>query len=376
MNHRHHIHCWLHHTHPPKCFNRKFLIQHLLVSWRTPSLSRSYLLIMNEVHSFVGFTISTTNLVQRRRGSSSRYIDRRHLSKEKKEELGYECVQGCTIAVEKNNGKWLAYSLAGDVKSDVKSPDGMVSSHLVTQYAARIPLCYGAGECWSVPSIRRFYLLSHLLESSMINLHNRLLSRWQGRQSPSVSIRNLIGRTRFEADSKQLVSWTLHAQVVIHILHPADYLPRPYSHLSSLRFHPRGMVPLRFYGYGCTSCVAMFLINVILLPRIVKITHGDPSLLRTSYRRRVLRFFDGYWPSCARACQVPSGCRLPWLAYSWWRLQLFMVILNLQDTGLQRICVPSLCFEVGAMAIMSMLSIRFRLSPQLNFLWWSRYYCP
>jgi len=132
---------------------------------------------MNEVHSFVGFTISTTNLVQRRRGSSSRYIDRRHLSKEKKEELGYECVQGCTIAVEKNNGKWLAYSLAGDVKSDVKSPDGMVSSHPVTQYAARIPLCYGAGECWSVPSIRRFYLLSNLLESSMINLHNRLLSR-------------------------------------------------------------------------------------------------------------------------------------------------------------------------------------------------------
>ena len=44
------------------------------------------------------------------------------------------------------------------------------------------------------------------------------------------------------------------------------------------------------------------------------------------------------------------------------------MILNFQDTEVQRICVPSLYFEVGAMAIMSMLSNRFCLSPQLNFL--------
>lgn len=94
----------------------------------------------------------------------------------------------------KNNGKWHVYSLAGDVKSDVKSPDGMVSSHLVTQYAARIPLCYGAGECQSVPSMSRFYLLSDSLESSIINLHSRLLSRSVTR--PSVPIRNFRTGTR------------------------------------------------------------------------------------------------------------------------------------------------------------------------------------
>jgi len=88
-------------------------------------------------------------------------------------------------------------------------------------------------------------------------------------------------------------SFLLYAMFLSRYLHLADYLPRPYLHLSSLQFRPRGMVPLRFYGYGCTSCIAMFLINPILLPRIVKIIHGDPSL-RASYRRRMLGFFDGH----------------------------------------------------------------------------------
>ena len=88
-------------------------------------------------------------------------------------------------------------------------------------------------------------------------------------------------------------SWFLSYAMLNRYLHLAHYLPRLYLHLSLLRFRPCGMVQLQFHGYGCISCVAMFLINPILLTRIVRIIHGDPSL-RASYHIRMLESSDGY----------------------------------------------------------------------------------